>query len=82
MRMNPAGWMVVAILLFMGASMVVDPDSYADLRRGLTSGIRNFELRLTRRRPQLIAMPPIRRNVIRTAGIVFIALGMLIAAVS
>ena len=84
MKANPTGWMVAAILLLMGAMMLVDPDGFTTLSDNLSTEFRNFELRA---RGQMWRYRPRReisfsRTTVRAAGIVLIVLGMLAAAVS
>ena len=76
--------MVIAILLFMGASMLVDPGGFTNLTRNLVLGMRNLE-RHTRgtqwRYRDLDPSPPaFRKSSVRAVGVVLIVLALLATA--
>ena len=84
MRVDPSRWTLAAVLLLVGANMVIDPDNFATLSHTFTSGIRNFERhvygplwRLRQRQP--LDIPPVSRTAVRAAGTIAIALGLLAA---
>jgi hypothetical protein len=79
MQPNPAGWATAAVLLFVGASMVVDPE--IRLAHETIFGLRNFEQRLRGRRWAL-PMPAFRRSRVRITGVAMIVLGLLLASAS
>jgi hypothetical protein len=89
--------MVAAILLLIGANMVIDPDGFPSLPQNLVVGIRNFEhhirgawwremsrdpWRRLYRGQQLPEISPARRTRLRITGAILITLGLLAAVAS
>ncbi len=82
--------MYVAMLLLLGAKLVVDPGGISNLRQTAVIGIRNFERNLQARAPWKLRSrhgldldpSPAQRASLRIAGVVLIGLAMTIVAVS
>jgi hypothetical protein len=93
MRHHPEPWFTAALLLFVGAMMVVDPASLLRISEHMSTSFRNFEMRTRglplerfwkREWPNLKRMPVSRRGVvgIRIAGCLIIGVGLAMIAVS
>jgi hypothetical protein len=89
--MTPDQWMVAAILLFIGATLFIDPEGAAKVPRGLMEGLRDLDVRTFRSKLQAkrelgeehdVKLSPVRKSVVQLAGIAFIALGLAVVVVS
>jgi hypothetical protein len=90
MSPNPSGCIVAAILLLMGANLVIDPDDFSTLANNLTT-VLHFELHSRGRwrdpwrrqgRGYLRMDVSLSKTAGRIGGMILIAVGLLIAAVS
>ena len=91
MRADPSRWVLAAMLLLVGANLVINPDSITTLGQNLNAGLRNFEREIRGPLwrdpwPQWRGRHPVNfspsRTGVRTIGLVVIAVGLLAAAVS
>ncbi len=92
MSPNPSGWFVAVILLFIGAKMVVDPEDFSVLPENLASGLSNYLQQIRtplwrdhlryRWRGNLRVDVSSSKTASRVLGVVILAIGLAIAAVS
>lgn len=95
MRHHPEPWFTAALLVFVGAMMVVDPASLLRISEHMSMGFRNFELRsrglpLERlwknewRARNLARAPISRRGIVgvRIVGCIIIGVGLTMISVS
>ena len=89
--MTPYHWMVASLLLFIGATLIMDPDSCARIPRHAAFGLREFETRLFQSRAQWKRQwrdgverdpSPGAKAALQLAGVAIIALALAIVAVS
>jgi hypothetical protein len=81
-------WVIAAVLLLVGANMLIEPDNFAAVIENLGTGIRNFEhqwrgpiwrnySRFHWRRRHLVM--PVSRTAVRVVGLIALVVGLLAA---
>jgi hypothetical protein len=92
MSADRSHWVYAAVLLFIGAKMVVDPDSFIALGENVGTGIGNFGHGLRGgmwrdpwrqwRGQHHLDIPQFSRKGVRAVGVVLIGVGLLAASAS